>query len=488
MYVLDALEVVSSIPENSKFKVISSHDPDYTLYEVHTFCELLIKGNPKVIEPLFQTKLCYFDENSRWSELIENKMKFINANVIKQYISFAKSQLFDSSKGKGTATKKYYHAFRLLLETKRMLNFEGPKVWMDGDDREYLMSIRHNQIDSSILDQEMEENFKFVKEKLQNVELVDKLNKDKTEDDLKVFLNNWLINIRSDTVSLDLKENRLQANISHPYYNLALNELKKHNIEGDIICCCVSGSDLHFNRTELILDDENHLIDFIAVYAAPTSYCMGLYPIIPRISSGSPNIRDTNTRGIAIHEVSNICNLIQQGNHRIMEILFSDREDDFVTDIWRSLKEKRDLFVTQAVTNHYQGVGRGQLVSTVDKKKVTGLLKKQLHHIGISPDDIKDTKENRIKLYHALKLLQFGCIIVNEKVIPTKINNDENFSVLQGVLNGSSTIVDIVNLSNSFIEQIEDKKLQLEEVSRRVDERYSKILENWLLLVRRNRW
>lgn len=466
--------------------MISSHDPDYTLYEIHTFCELLLKGNPKVIEPLFQTHLCHYEKTSKWIELINNKQKFINSKVIKQYISFAKSQLYDSSKGKGTITKKYYHALRLLFEAKRMINYEEPKVWIEGEEREYLMSIRKNQIDSLILDKQVEEYLFDLNQKLEDHEFLTKINQGKTEEDLKEFLNDWLIKIRRETL---IQKKEVNSMVSHPLYNLAMNELKRNGLEGDILCCCLSGKDLH-NKNEILLSSlssssSNDLVDFIAVYVAPTNLCMGLYPLVSRISPDtSLEIRDTYTRGLAIHEVSNICNLIQQGNHRIMEILFSDRKEDFTTELWCQLKAQRKHFITQVVTNHYQGVGRGQLVAAVDNNKKTGLLKKQLHHVYVDANYVKDTTENRIKLYHAMRLLFFGSRIVIENKVPTHFLDDKNSGVIKGILNGRSSIQEAVELSNFLCKQVEELKVQLKDVPKRIEARYSNMLEEWLLSVR----
>ena len=223
VYVLDSTEVVASIPANSKFKVISSHDPDYTLYEAHTFCELLLKGNPKVIEPLFQTHLCHWEPGCAWAELVANRHIFLNSTVIQQYKGFASSQLHDSSRGKGKATKKYYHALRLLREAKRMTNFEPPAVWMEGEEREYLMSVRHNKVPQEVLETEIKETFSYLKDKLNDREFLATLNNGRSEDQLKAFLHPWLIKLRRGTLPRTATS-ETEVKSSHPLFLLASQE------------------------------------------------------------------------------------------------------------------------------------------------------------------------------------------------------------------------------------------------------------------------
>ena len=477
VYVLDSDEVASSIPLRSKFTVISSHDPDYTLYEVHTFCELLLKGNPKVIEPLFQSRLCHWEKDGFWEELLQMKEQFLTSTVLEQYVGFAKSQLYDSTRGKGVVTKKYYHALRLLREAKRIANFGCPAVWLDGEEREYLMAVRRNEIDSEVLDKELKMNFNVLYRKLEDVEFKTKLDENKSAEELVDLLNPWLVKLRRKVYPKAVSY--ADDSLGHPLYEMVMNELKHHGINGRILCCCLSGSHLHLGD-----DGNDSLPDYIAVYACETDEILGLRDPIIRIAPQSDDeIRDTYTRGLAIHEISNICNLIQQGNHRIMEILFSDREDDYITPLWNQLKENRNNFITQVVTNHYQGVARGQLVATVNPEKKGGLLKKQLHHVIVSSDDVKDTKDNRIKLYHALRLFSMASKIVDENTIPFILEGEQG-KIIKGIKSGTTSIEKSVSLANELCKQVENLKSKLNSVPRRLEARYSTSLQKYLQNIR----
>jgi predicted nucleotidyltransferase len=64
-------------------------EPDYAIYEVETFCRLLVKGNPKVVEPLFSENRCWYSE--RWLDLRRSRDIVINLTVAKQYFGFGKT-------------------------------------------------------------------------------------------------------------------------------------------------------------------------------------------------------------------------------------------------------------------------------------------------------------------------------------------------------------------------------------------------------------
>mmetsp|Transcript_38931 Transcript_38931/g.98143 ORF Transcript_38931/g.98143 Transcript_38931/m.98143 type:complete len:550 (-) Transcript_38931:66-1715(-) len=142
IYIGDLDHVLSCVsqPEST----LDHHDPDYAVYELRHYSKILLKGNPKVIEPLFTTHLCY--EHELWNSLKLHRSKLLTREVFSQYMSYAKSQLIDQDAGKGNPTKKYYHAMRLLGEAERILNGDSPKVWLDGAERELIMSIRLGKV------------------------------------------------------------------------------------------------------------------------------------------------------------------------------------------------------------------------------------------------------------------------------------------------------------------------------------------------------
>lgn len=57
----------------------------------------------------------------------------------------------DAIKGEGEKTKKYYHTLRLLGEAERICDGLGPKVWMEGEEREFLLEVRTGKHDEAYL-------------------------------------------------------------------------------------------------------------------------------------------------------------------------------------------------------------------------------------------------------------------------------------------------------------------------------------------------
>lgn len=197
---------------------------------------------------------------------------------------------------------------------------------------------------------------------------------------------------------------------------------------------------------------------------------------------------------MVIYEIKSICSQIQQGNHRILEILFSENNDNFEAAEWAELKTHRNEFVTEAVLNHYQGVGKGQLNSLLPIPQYKGkLLKKKLQKMKISDcSGIIDSVENRIIIYQSSRLLLFGKRLLTEKntfpvyFYPENADDLKVISILSA-LDGTS-ISDAIQFANSLSDQIDELKkvTKLPPVHRQYELRYVETLQNWLWVVRKN--
>lgn len=124
---------------------------DWVLYEIGKYVELVAKGNPKVVEPLFANHFVYV--TPLWEKLREVfRPMVVNKLTVAQYTSFASFELHEAEKKKKAAKatevtlashgKPLYHGLRLAREAKRMQQGLPPRVWWEGDDREELMAIR----------------------------------------------------------------------------------------------------------------------------------------------------------------------------------------------------------------------------------------------------------------------------------------------------------------------------------------------------------
>lgn len=137
---------VSGCPET-----VTGDKPDYTIHEARKFCQLIVKGNPGIIDMLFSDKLTY--ETQYWRELKQIRHKLLSVRTIKQYLGYAQGQLMRldaeksiHSKGGVYNEKWAYHTIRLLIDAERIAKGEEPEIWKTGSDRDYLMDIRNGNI------------------------------------------------------------------------------------------------------------------------------------------------------------------------------------------------------------------------------------------------------------------------------------------------------------------------------------------------------
>lgn len=126
---------------------LTGEKPDYQIHELKKFCDLLIKGNPGIIEMLFTDKFVWFDP--KWKPIYEARQKFLCQNVVKQYLGYSQAQLQRfrhskpvHSKGGVAGEKWCYHMVRVAWDAERIAMGGEPKVWKDGQEKEKLMAIR----------------------------------------------------------------------------------------------------------------------------------------------------------------------------------------------------------------------------------------------------------------------------------------------------------------------------------------------------------
>lgn len=126
---------------------LTGEKPDYQIHELKKFCDLLIKGNPGIIEMLFSDRMVWSDP--KWRPLYEARKKFLCDNVVKQYLGYSVAQLQRfrhakpvHSKGGVAGEKWCYHMVRVAWDAERIAQGGEPKVWKDGEEKAKLMAIR----------------------------------------------------------------------------------------------------------------------------------------------------------------------------------------------------------------------------------------------------------------------------------------------------------------------------------------------------------
>jgi uncharacterized protein len=97
----------------------AANDPDYTLHEIGKFGRLALKGNPAILETLWNPDVIVCDG---WGKsLIDLRQKLLHRGSLDVYVEYAEAQLKKMVKGKGLHAKggtyngKYgAHLIRLL--------------------------------------------------------------------------------------------------------------------------------------------------------------------------------------------------------------------------------------------------------------------------------------------------------------------------------------------------------------------------------------
>lgn len=200
VYVLPTKEILSLCPIAETF---THTKPDIEAHEVRKFCELLLKGNPSIIEHLFAPKgfpsltngpfgVLYCTDS--WLILQEHRKDFLSAQVVKQYLGYALSQLhrLENKESLHTTggqynTKWAYHMLRLLNDAYDIVCGKEPIIWKEGKERDFLMDVRLGKYTQ-------EEIIEMAKKKIAKVDakklwpLLEFGDRD--------FLNKWLLMVR----------------------------------------------------------------------------------------------------------------------------------------------------------------------------------------------------------------------------------------------------------------------------------------------------
>jgi len=97
----------------------AANDPDFTLHEIGKFCRLALKGNPAILETLWNPNV--LSQSPIGEALVSMRRSFLHRGSLEVYVDYAGSQLKKMVKGKGLHAKggayngKYgAHLIRLL--------------------------------------------------------------------------------------------------------------------------------------------------------------------------------------------------------------------------------------------------------------------------------------------------------------------------------------------------------------------------------------
>ena len=112
------LREIASMAGLAKETIVGTK-PDFTLHEIAKFCRLALKGNPAVLETLWNEEILHADEWGR--TLLKMRSKFLHRGSLQVYVDYARDQMKRMTRGsslhsKGGAYNAKYgaHLIRLL--------------------------------------------------------------------------------------------------------------------------------------------------------------------------------------------------------------------------------------------------------------------------------------------------------------------------------------------------------------------------------------
>src|SRR6185436_6970266 len=128
----------------------AENGPDFTIHEIGKFCRLALKGNPAILETLWNPNIVHRTEVG--DELVRLKRQFLHRGSLDVYVDYAEAQLKKMVKGKGLHAKggayngKYgAHLIRLLHSGLDLAQTGEVTVRVSSKLAETLLEIRSGQ-------------------------------------------------------------------------------------------------------------------------------------------------------------------------------------------------------------------------------------------------------------------------------------------------------------------------------------------------------
>ncbi len=126
---------------------VDGKGPDFESHEIGKFAQLLLKGNPGVVEMLFTERMQV--ASPAWEALRARRVMALNQATLGQYLGYCDSQLRRLKNGTRLHTsggeyntKWAYHLLRVALNAELIAKGQTPVVTETGDRLAHLMRAR----------------------------------------------------------------------------------------------------------------------------------------------------------------------------------------------------------------------------------------------------------------------------------------------------------------------------------------------------------
>ena len=157
VYIGDTEKCLSFHPPPLTIKNRTSEQPDFTLYELYRYCELLVAGDPRVVESLFLHSDTVHYATNEYHQFVALRRDVLSREVVKKYLGDAtgnhglkkllrwEEQATPADKGR--VYKVLYIVLRLLFHAKQVASGEEIRVFLEenSEEREFLLAIRRHE-------------------------------------------------------------------------------------------------------------------------------------------------------------------------------------------------------------------------------------------------------------------------------------------------------------------------------------------------------
>ena len=337
---------------------LDSHNPfDICCYELSYYCQLLLKGNPKLVEPIFLSNHLIY-RHPLWDSLRDRgSSAVLTPTVLQQYIAFAFNQLSSAKQqtAAGRSAKSLYHALRLAYEAARISAGQPPAVFLEGPQRDAIIALRLGHTDPAASEAEARAILASLDGQPVQAALSD-------EDAARRFVDDWAYQVRLHQASARAPEKTQNLRCASA---LLPSLLSPEELEGlredirrchpekelcDILAVCRSGSALHqLLRHQAWPSRGEPTQDRVVVYLESARSHL-------RDRSAPANASSfTTARGDLLVEAGYFASLLAAGNHRAVECL-EQEAPLFATAAWDVLRASLPSFYTRAGIAHLLGL------------------------------------------------------------------------------------------------------------------------------------
>ena len=194
IFTIPTSEILKTTPVQENY---SGTNPDFQIHEAGKFANLLLKGNPTIVEMLYAKRNSYYVEPSftdAWDFLLKNRDIFLNQATVKQYLGYIENQYSRLIQGKSLHTtnshyntKWAYHMMRLSYDLNDIVSGKELEIYKTGCRRSILLDIRRGKYTKSQVSNMILKGISYIN--YQHLPM----NADRE------FVDNWLLKVRQIT-------------------------------------------------------------------------------------------------------------------------------------------------------------------------------------------------------------------------------------------------------------------------------------------------